>query len=789
MNTFSRIAGWLLVLALVSTAAVGGGCDKYRRTSVWTYGTAGAPAAVVLPPAPSAAPVQPGPPAACADGSPPAYEPAPAPPEDPQTAAPAALAPPPAPPDVEVLARGPMHEAFAEPVVANAAPGLMVNRAPPPLVQEMPPAERPFGAIWIPGYWAWDDDQGDFLWVSGLWRIAPPGCRWVPGYWAPVSGGWQWVPGFWLSETVQQVEYLPAPPPSLEVGPVGLPPSPDYIWAAGCWSRRGQQYAWQTGFWQPARPDRVYVPAHYIWTPRGCVFVAGYWDYGMPGRGILFAPVRFGRPLYVQPGYMFTPAVVIQTPYLTIALFARPQYHHYYFGDYFEVEYAGLGIMPWYESRTRHDWYDPIYLHTAWRHRQEDRWEDRERDRYEHLRLDRDARPPRTLAQQIQVQQTVALAPDRPAESRPVMLAAPLSEVVARKASQTRFEKLDDARRQTLQGYAQQLRTYRDQRMAVEAGPAIARSRVEPTAPVIPPRDPRSVLAPARQPVELRKPEPPVDVKRLDRPGLPPEQTRTPDRPAPLSPDVRRPEPPAGPPVEIERPEPGAPSTANRRDGSRPSAETRTPGPVVRPPVEVRRPEPPSPPETRKPQPSQVTPPTQVRPPTPVRPPVMVPAEPKTPVRPASPPAEARAPQPLTSPPEVRRPQPVPVSPAEVRRPQPVVPPQEARRPAAPVTAAPEVKRPGPSAPPPAEARRPQPPTQPPKVERPPTPARDLPTRAVPAPRPPTPAPPAQVRPVEQPRPPRVDAPRPTPTPPLTTRRVEPAPPKDDGKDREKGRG
>ena len=58
-------------------------------------------------------------------------------------------APPPAAPpqeQPEVLTRGPVHEAFAEPVTVQAQPGLVVPDAPPADVQEIPPAERPEGA-------------------------------------------------------------------------------------------------------------------------------------------------------------------------------------------------------------------------------------------------------------------------------------------------------------------------------------------------------------------------------------------------------------------------------------------------------------------------------------------------------------------------------------------------------------------------------------------------------------------------------------------------------------------
>src|SRR5947209_794952 len=87
--------------------------------------------------------------------------------------------PPPVPKGIEVLARGPVHEAFASPT-ADPEPTRSVPKRPPGPLDEMPPQEKPEGeVIWISGYWAWDDDRADFIWVSGTWRTPPPGKEWV----------------------------------------------------------------------------------------------------------------------------------------------------------------------------------------------------------------------------------------------------------------------------------------------------------------------------------------------------------------------------------------------------------------------------------------------------------------------------------------------------------------------------------------------------------------------------------------------------------------------------------
>jgi len=120
--------------------------------------------------------------------------------------------------EVEFLTRGPMHEAFAEPYQANPEETLVVAKQPPEPINELPPNYRPEGndVAWIPGYWAWDDERTDFIWISGVWRDFPPGQQWIPGYWHQVPTGYQYVGGFWIGGDVADVAYLPTPPASLD---------------------------------------------------------------------------------------------------------------------------------------------------------------------------------------------------------------------------------------------------------------------------------------------------------------------------------------------------------------------------------------------------------------------------------------------------------------------------------------------------------------------------------------------------------------------------------------------
>ncbi len=315
----------------------------------------------------------------------------------------AANQPPPLQDDIQVLASGPIHEAFAEAVVFDPEPGIVTAKQPPPDIEEIPPSQKPEGDVeWIPGYWAWDDERGDYIWISGIWRVPPPGRQWVPGYWNPVRNGHQWVSGYWAIDSEGSAEYLPEPPATVEVGPSSRAPSSDFIWIPGCWVWHYGRYAWRPGYWSRVNPDWVWVPAHYIWTPRGYIYSSGYWDYTIVRRGILFAPVILPPRVFIGFHFVFTPGFVIHVSVFDDALFLRPRYRHYYYGDYYAAHYYHMGIYPWFSLHSRRVAYDPIYVRQRWHHRHDYSWERRLETTFQERRNREELRPPRRYVQHTQ---------------------------------------------------------------------------------------------------------------------------------------------------------------------------------------------------------------------------------------------------------------------------------------------------------------------------------------------------------------------------------------------------
>lgn len=366
--------------------------------------------------------------------------------------------------DVQVLASGPIHEAFAEAVALDPEPGIVVPKAPPPLIEEIPPDQKPEGDVqWIPGYWAWDDERNDYIWVSGIWRTPPPDRQWVPGYWTPVSQGYQWISGYWASVKTKETEYLPEPPESVEVGPSSNAPSPEYTWIPGCWLWQYGRYAWRPGYWAVVHSNWIWVPAHYIWTPRGYIFVGGYWDYTVIHRGVLFAPVYFSPGVYLGLNFAFSPGFVIDLSVFDDALFVRPRYCHYYYGDYYASGYYRRGIYPWFSLHARRVVYDPIYAHQRWIHRNDHKWENGLQTRFRERREQEGLQPPRSFEHRPGPVQA-----GRPSGRERPTFVVPLNRAGKTKVSTYRFQPMKEKERREFSQREKEVRTYERERQTRE---------------------------------------------------------------------------------------------------------------------------------------------------------------------------------------------------------------------------------------------------------------------------------------------------------------------------------
>ncbi|MDX2037331.1 MAG: hypothetical protein SFX72_11830 [Isosphaeraceae bacterium] len=500
--------------------------------------------------------------------------------------------------DVEVLTRGPVHEAFAEPVVFDPKPSPLITQAPPPSVEEIPPDERPDGedVQWIPGYWAWDEGRDDYVWVSGIWREPPPGRQWVPGYWNSIAGGFQWVPGAWVPTEAEQAEYLPEPPASLEIGPNVDPPDQNSIWAPGSWYWQETRYAWRPGYWVQPYPNWVWVPAHYVWTPSGYLFIDGYWDRPLANRGCLFAPVVIARPVLARPRCVFRPTITILATALTTSLFVRPAATSYCFGDYYDVAYARRGIVPWYSFHSGRRGYDPLWSHTvAVQIRSNPNWNTQIREVYRYRRDHIAARPPTTYIQQtnlirqnnINVTQIDQVVNNTTINNvtvnnvvNNVVVAQPLARVAAAPRNTVKFTSIDRTNRERFAVKAREVQTYQQKRMSrevelrkasgdrPEGARRVAFERSPIVAPIVPAATGEAVVA--KQANAASAKGVPVPAGRREEGRRPPARPNQPKADLKAVAKKAAPAPDAGPRPDLAktgRPQPGGPAMKKAEGG------------------------------------------------------------------------------------------------------------------------------------------------------------------------------------------------------------------------------
>jgi hypothetical protein len=423
----------------------------------------------------------------------------------------------------EVLNKGPIHEAFAQPVDMNSQAGIIAPNEPPEPIAENPAAEKPKGSkyVWIPGYWGWEDDIKDYVWVSGCWRIPPANMSWIPGYWNKVPGGWQWVAGFWIpTSRADQIEYLPEPPAVTEVVPPATAATGDDIWVPPCYYWRENQYILRPGYWLTPQVGWVWVPSHYTWTPYGYVFVSGYWDHVPAVRGILYAPVYFPRHFYRPPGYAYSLSVVVDLGNLQFGLFSYPRYCHYFFGDYYSDFYIGLGIYPWFEFETRHTWYDPIFVYDRWHYRRTiPHWGRHIRQEFALRREDRNLRPPRTYREL-----------ERRLSSVPVMqrnnfrMVEPLRDRIENRNVPMKFSRMSSRQRESILSQTRQVDHLRQERRRIESRQLVPEGVQSQRTPSTPGR-----MTPERQPSEQMRSAAPgrTEIPSTTMPSRPSERMRS----------------------------------------------------------------------------------------------------------------------------------------------------------------------------------------------------------------------------------------------------------------------
>jgi hypothetical protein len=271
-------------------------------------------------------------------------------------------------------------------------------KVPPPTITEVPPDSKPEGANvkWIPGYWQWDENKNDFIWVSGFYRNVPPNRAWEPGKWIEKDGKNVYVPGFWRPiDGTSWREDVPEPPKSVESGPSIPNDNPNAMWVPGGWEYRDKKFVWRAGYWAAPYRDMMWQPSQYVFNGDNYYYMPGYWDYPLENRGLLNAPVYVDQQFIQNPNWSFTPQYGIGVGDangwgnggLFESMYIGPNYNNYYYGNqgdpfgfgglgfgqgYGEPLFGYGGFFPWWGMPG--GFYNPLWNHYNWLNRNNNGW-------------------------------------------------------------------------------------------------------------------------------------------------------------------------------------------------------------------------------------------------------------------------------------------------------------------------------------------------------------------------------------------------------------------------------
>ncbi len=272
---------------------------------------------------------------------------------------------------VEYMKKGPVHEAFVTQeygdLILQAVP-----QQPPKDLNEQIPDKRYGKAQWINGYWKWSTEHDDYIWISGVWRLAPPGQHWISGKWTKLEEGWVWLKGFWSPVLESDLEHISEPPPDHLDDVVPNAPSEGYFWVPGYWffDEGKSDYVWYRGRWQAFNEDWQYVPAHYMWREEGYIFIPGYWDWPIEKRGQAFAnayiePDRRSSIVY-EPSVALEPLEIVENLYACWPSYPCFFHHHYFY--HFDIWMAWGIVPPWWhwDSWWAFGWSDSWWLWWWW---------------------------------------------------------------------------------------------------------------------------------------------------------------------------------------------------------------------------------------------------------------------------------------------------------------------------------------------------------------------------------------------------------------------------------------
>jgi hypothetical protein len=255
----------------------------------------------------------------------------------------------------------PVHEAFmtksADEMILTA-----IRKAPPQAHEEAAPLSPHQEAVWLPGYWKWSPDNSSFVWISGVWRVPPPGMAWISGKWIETRSGWVWNRGFWYPQDAENFVIIEKAPPAPLDEKVSKAPSKVDFWVKGHWSYdyKKSRFEWFQGKWAERQEKWILTPGRYIAHGGGFVYVPAYWDWRLEDRGEAYPCQWEGDEMKTQMGKPLGMHEILAYYYLywpDYAAFFEHFSHYYPRWDFGWADYPNWWTWPsWWGLTSEEQW-------------------------------------------------------------------------------------------------------------------------------------------------------------------------------------------------------------------------------------------------------------------------------------------------------------------------------------------------------------------------------------------------------------------------------------------------
>lgn len=192
-----------------------------------------------------------------------------------------------------------VHEGLVTPV----GDGILLNssavRPPLPIAETPPklPVITRGEVAFLEGYWTISQQEHTFQWVSGVYRVPPPGMRWVAPRWIEKEGNWIRVKGFWYPKDRPLSGTARVPALCKIEEKIAEAPAAPCVYAPGHWAKVSSSVhdVFIHGGWIDVDHEWTYQPADYAWDGKRYIFIPAYWDHPLEKRGVAFKNVRGGK--------------------------------------------------------------------------------------------------------------------------------------------------------------------------------------------------------------------------------------------------------------------------------------------------------------------------------------------------------------------------------------------------------------------------------------------------------------------------------------------------------------